>query len=114
MFKPVALYRYQLPNVYLSEADIVNPDFVRVVVGPELVWTSPAFMRSSATQPAGTHGSLARKTVNRVPIVGGLRNRHNFHNSLPEHSDRSTMCRLCRLYHFCTHIISLVLDAGRR
>ena len=28
VFNPVALYRYLLPSMYLSEADIANPDFI--------------------------------------------------------------------------------------
>ena len=35
------------------------------VVGPGLVWTSPAFVSSSAIHPAGPHGRHAQKTVNR-------------------------------------------------
>ena len=31
---------------YLSVADMANPDLIDVVVGPGLVSTSPAFMRS--------------------------------------------------------------------
>ena len=41
------------------------------VVGPGLVSTSPAFVSSSASHPAGPHGWHAQKTVNRAPIVGG-------------------------------------------
>ena len=41
------------------------------VVGPGLVSTSPVFVSSSASHPAGRHGRHAQKTVNRVPIAGG-------------------------------------------
>ena len=37
------------------------------VVGPGLVSTSPVFVSSSASHPAGPHGRHAQKTVNRVP-----------------------------------------------
>ena len=37
---------------------------LRVVVGPGLVSTSPAFMRSIASHPVGPHGWLARKNGN--------------------------------------------------
>ena len=47
------------------------------VVGPGLVSTSPAFVSSSASHPAGPHGRHAQKTVNRAPIAGGGRVRHN-------------------------------------
>ena len=44
-----------------------------VVVGSAFVPTLPAFMRSSASHPAGPHGQLVKKMVNRVPIsVGGI------------------------------------------
>ena len=42
--------------------------FLFKVVGPGLVSTSPAFVSSSASHPAGPH---APKTVNRAPIAGG-------------------------------------------
>ena len=47
------------------------------VVGPGLVSTSPAFVSSSASHPAGPHDRHAQKTVNRAPIAGGGRVRHN-------------------------------------
>ena len=43
---------------------------LRVVVGPGLVSTSPAFMRSIAIHPAGPHGRLAQKTVIGPPLLG--------------------------------------------
>ena len=61
VFNPVASYGYMLPNMYLYIADIVNPEDSFVVVGPGLVSTSPAFVRSSARHPAGP---LVQKTVN--------------------------------------------------
>ena len=45
--------------------------FLFKVVGPGLVSTSPAFVSSSASHPAGPHGRYAQKTVNRAPIDGG-------------------------------------------
>ena len=44
--------------------------FLFKVVGPGLVSTSPAFVCSSASHPAGPHGRHAQKTVNRAPIAG--------------------------------------------
>ena len=41
------------------------------VVGPGLVSTSPAFVSSSASHPAGPHGRHAQKTVNRGPHCWG-------------------------------------------
>ena len=43
---------------------------LRVVVGPGLVSTSPAFMRSIAGHPAGPHGWLAPKMVIGPPLLG--------------------------------------------
>ena len=63
------------------------------VVGPGLVSTSPAFVSSSASHPAGPH---AQKTVNRAPIAGVGR----FDTICTEtwvRCDSSTACRLCRL-----------------
>ena len=56
--------------------------FLFKVVGPGLVSTSPAFVSSSASHPAGPHGRHAQKTVNRAPIAGGGEVRHNLHSSL--------------------------------
>ena len=53
---------------------------LRMVVRPGLVSTSPAFMRSIASHPAGPHGRLA-KNGNRAPIAGGGRGRHNVHRA---------------------------------
>ena len=51
------------------------------VVGPGLVSTSPAFVSSSASHPAGPHGLHTQKTVNRAPSAGGGKVRHNLHSS---------------------------------
>ena len=68
MFKPVASYRYLLPNMYLSVADIANQDFLGVVVGP------------GACQPSsGPNGRLAQITVNRPPLAVGGRGQYNLH-----------------------------------
>ena len=40
------------------------------VVGPGLVSTSPAFMGSITSHPAGPHGRLAQKTVIGRPLLG--------------------------------------------
>ena len=43
--------------------------FLFKVVGPGLVSTSPAFVSSIASHPAGPHGRHAQKIVNRAPIA---------------------------------------------
>ena len=50
VFNYVAPYGYLLPNMYLFIADITNPG---------LVSTSPTFVRSSTSHPAGPHGRCA-------------------------------------------------------
>ena len=52
VFNPVAPYGYMLSNMYLFIADITNPDSFVYVVGPGLVSTSPAFVRSSTSHLA--------------------------------------------------------------
>ena len=44
---------------------------LRVVVGPGLVSTSPAFMRSIISHPAGPHGRLAQKNMANVTTSPG-------------------------------------------
>ena len=53
-----------------------------VVVGPGFVSTSPAFMMSSASHPAGPHDRLAPPTVNLATIAWGGMFGHNLHSSL--------------------------------
>ena len=64
-------------------------------VGAGFGSTSPAFMRSSASHPAGPHDWLAKK-VNRAPIagVGGF---DTICTAVCNRSDSSPACRLCRL-----------------
>ena len=94
MFNPVAPYRYLLPTVYLSVADIANPDLLACGCRISL---DIAFMRSSASHPAGPNWpACLNKTVNRAPIAWGGRGRHNLHSGLPDRSDSSTACSLCR------------------
>ena len=51
---------------------------LRMIVGPELVSTSAAFMRSIVSHPVDPHARLP-KNGNRAPIAGGGRGRHNLH-----------------------------------
>ena len=51
MFNHVTPYRYLLPNLYLSVADIANPDLL--ACGGR-TW----IIRSIASHPAGPHGQL--------------------------------------------------------
>ena len=70
--------------------------YLRVVVGPGLVSTSPAFMRSIASHPSGPHGRLAQKTVIGPPLL--VREvSTQCAQGLPDRCDSPTACRLCRL-----------------
>ena len=63
MFNPVAPYQYLFSNMYLSVADITNPDILGCCCQTWIVLTSPAFLRSSARHTAGPYGRLG-KNVN--------------------------------------------------
>ena len=56
-----------------------------VFVGPGYVSTSLAFMRCSASHPAGPHGRLSPKTVNRASLlaVGGFDTIFSFNSLYP-------------------------------
>ena len=58
-----------LPCIYLWQISQIHTCLF-VVVGPAFVSTSPAFMRSSASHPAGPHGRIVQKTVNRASLLG--------------------------------------------
>ena len=112
VFNPVAPYGYLLSDMYLFMADITNPDFLG------LVSTSPAFVSSSASHPAGPH---AKKTVNRggstqyaqqlefaataLPLVGCVVWSTTFSSSLPYIQLHITLTHslhlscLCLLFH---------------
>ena len=61
MFNHVAPYGYRLPTVYLCMADVANPDLFVCGCRSGFVSISPAFMRSSASHPAGPYGGLVKK-----------------------------------------------------
>ena len=86
-----------LPTVYSPAADIANPDFFRVVVRPGLGSTSPAFMRSSASQPAGRHDPLALKNGRSGPHCWGWELSTQFAQRFASDCDSFTACMRCRL-----------------
>ena len=59
---------------------------LRVAIGPGLISTSTAFMKSR----------LPKKGKS-APYCEGERCRHNLHSGLPVRSDHFTACRLCHL-----------------
>ena len=103
LLNPVAPYRYLLQNMYFSVVDKANLTFLGVlVVEFGLVSTSLAFMRNSASHPAGPHGRLSPKNGEWGPIAGGGRGRNNLHSSFPDRCDSYIACMLCRLEPFLT------------
>ena len=84
MLNPVTPYRYLLPTVYFYVAYIANPD---VVVGSGLVSTSPA----------GPHGWLATKMVNRTSISGAGDIDIIYKAVCQNRCDSSTACIRCSL-----------------
>ena len=64
-----------------------------VVVGPGFVSPPPTFRRSSASHPAGPHGRLAQKTVNRAPIAE-IRRFDTICTAVCTRCDSSTACML--------------------
>ena len=82
VFNHVAPYGYLfLTCICLWQISQIQTSLFNVV-GPGLVSTSPAFVRSSASHPAGQHDRLAQKNGKSVPIAGGGKLRHNLHSSL--------------------------------
>ena len=97
MLNPVASYRYLLSNLYLSVADIANPDLFACSSRTWMSLDIARFMRSIDSHPAGPHGRIAQKNGNRAPIAGGREGSTQFAQGLPDRCDSSTACRLCRL-----------------
>ena len=71
-------YVYLFPNLYLSEAEIANPDLFACICRTLIVLTSPAFMIRTS-HPVGPHDWISPKNGNRAPIAGGGRGWHNMH-----------------------------------
>ena len=74
VFNPVAPYRYLLPNLYLSVADIVNPDFFAC---SSRTWISLNIARFYEEHCHPSRGSACPQ--NRATIAGGGRGRHNLY-----------------------------------
>ena len=71
MFNPVAPYGYLLSDMYLFMADITNSDFLVQSCRTWIGRTSPAFVSSSASHPAGPHGRHAQKNCKSGPQQWG-------------------------------------------
>ena len=55
-----------------------------VIVGPGLVLTSPAFIRSSASHPKGPHRRISPKKRKIGPHLLGKEGLYNLHSGLPD------------------------------
>ena len=67
---------------FLFVTEVTNPNDRSVfgcVVGPGFDWTSPAFVRSRASQAAGSDGRLAQKTESGRHNGGNKRKRSSQH-----------------------------------
>ena len=72
VFDPVAPYRYLLSNMYLSLADIENPDLLTC---GRRIWVSldiDCFCEEHCQPSGGSTWPAFQNTVNRVPIAGGV------------------------------------------
>ena len=70
MFNPVAPYRDLLPNLYLSVADIANPDLFACGSRTWISLDIARFYEEHCQQPSGPHGRLAQKSVIGPPLLG--------------------------------------------
>ena len=90
-------YICSLTCIYLWQISQIQT-CLRVVVGPRLVSTSPAFMKSISSHLSRPHGRLVQQTVIGPPLLGA-EGSTQFAQGLPDRCVRSTACRLCRLQH---------------
>ena len=80
MFNPVAPYQYLLPNLYLSVADIANPDLFACNSRTWISVDNARFYEEHCQPSSGFAWPAAPKHGNRAPLLGGGRGRHNLHN----------------------------------
>ena len=92
MFNHDVPYRYLLPSICLWQISQILA-YLCVVVGPGFVLTLTAFMRGSASHPAGPHGRLAQKREIRSPVqgAGGF---NTICTAVCNRHDIYTVCRL--------------------
>ena len=99
---PVTPYRYLLPTLYLSVADIANPD---LLVCGSRTWISldiTRFYKEHCQPSSGSAWPACPKNGNRSG--GGST---QFAQGLPDRCDSSTACRLCRLVPILTLSVDL-------
>ena len=79
MFNPVAPYRYLLPNMYLSVADIVIPDLFACGSRTWISLDISRFYEEHCHPSSGSAWPACPINGNWAPIAGGGRSRHNLH-----------------------------------
>ena len=110
MFNPVAPYRYLIPAMYLLWQISQIQTCLCDVIGPGFISTSPAFMRSSASHPAGPHDRRIEETVSRatIAVAGDF---DTICTAVCNRCNSFTACRMCRLvplvlHHTCYYSIN--------
>ena len=73
MLNPVAPYRYLLPNLYLSVADIANPDLFACVSRTWISLDISRFYEEHCQPSSGSACPAGQKNDYRAPIAGGGR-----------------------------------------
>ena len=76
---PVAPYRYLLPNLYFSVADIANPDLVACGSWTGISLDIARFYEEHCQPSSGSAWPACPTNGNRAPIAGGGMGRHNLH-----------------------------------
>ena len=79
MFDPVAPYRGLLPNLYMSVADIANPDLFACGSRTWISLDIARFYEEHCQPSSGSAWPARPKSVIRHPLLGRRRGRHNLH-----------------------------------
>ena len=76
---------------------VVSAGHVGGTRGSGLVSSAADVLEMSVNHPAGPHRRLAHKTVNRAPIAGSERFRHNLHGGCNRHNISTAVVVVCPL-----------------
>ena len=90
VLNPVAPYRYLLPSLYLSVADIANPDWFACGSRTWISLDIARFYEQHFHLSSGSAWPACPKNSNREGSTQCVQ-------GLPDHCDSTTACRLCRL-----------------
>ena len=70
VFNPVAPYRYLFPNLYLSVADVANPDLLACGSRTGISLDIARFYQEHCQPSSGSAWPACPKNGNRAPILG--------------------------------------------